>query len=255
VFEGAVLGGDGTLVLASGRQTIDSITATDVTVSGRGRTTTFSNFGTLEIAKGARFTLTGSGVIEPAGVHTLMVNGVLAVTGSLDVGGTLTGAGTVSVKSGATAEVDNAAPSSLSMSFNGAAATLALKDPSAFAATIAGFAPTDTIDLLAITATSAVLGAGDTLVITNGSTAVATLQLTGNYTGDTFTTKSDGSGGTDITVSTGGAPAPPGPVPAPLAFIAAAASFGAASGAAHATAVAHYAVWRPILSAPRAMVA
>ena len=101
---------------------------------------------------------------------------------------------------------------------------LALKDAAKFAAAIGGFAATDTIDLLGKKATSAVLGAGDTLVIKNGTKAVATLQLAGTYTGDTFNVASDGAGGTDITLSTGTAKPPPStPV---LPFIAAMAAIG-----------------------------
>lgn len=83
VFEGAVLGGGAVLALASGRGTIDALAGGDVTVSGRGRTTTYSDFGTLELTRGSRFTLTGSGVIACGGTATLIDNGRLIVTGAL----------------------------------------------------------------------------------------------------------------------------------------------------------------------------
>ena len=110
------------------------------------------------------------------------------------------------VDAGATLEFGSSAASTLGMTFNGANATLALAGPSSFAATIAGFAASDTIDLVAIKATLAVLENGDQLLITNGANTVATLQLTGTYTGYIFNTVSDGHGGTDITaMAPGGA--------------------------------------------------
>jgi hypothetical protein len=254
VFLGAVLGDGSRLNLASGTGTLDSINGGDIVVSGRGRTTTYSNFGALSIQGGARFTLTGSGVIAAGGTDVLRVNGDLDVAGSLDVAGKLLGGGTVSVSAGATAEIDNAAPGALSLAFKGAAAILALKDPSAFAATISGFAPTDSIDLLGIAATSAGLGAGDTLVITNGSAPVATLQLAGDYVGDTFSTASDGKGGTSITVTAGARsppPTAPATIPTPHALIAAAASLGAEAMVGHATANARVEALQPTLTSPR----
>ena len=101
--------------------------------------------------------------------------------------------------------MDSTAASTLALTFAGTSAVLALKDPSGFAASIAGFAPTDTIDLLKIKATSATLGPNDTLVVTNGTTAVANLKLSGTYTGDTFTTVSDGHAGQT-------SPSPPPPL-------------------------------------------
>ena len=62
--------------------------------------------------------------------------------------------------------------------------------------------------------------------------AVAALQLFGNYAGKTFTTASDGKGGTSIEVSGGGGTArPPAPLPVVHTFIAAAARIGSSDGA------------------------
>jgi hypothetical protein len=41
-------------------------------------------------------------------------------------------------------------------------------------------------------------------VIVNGTKTVASLQLSGNYAGATFTTGSDGHGGTDVMLASGG---------------------------------------------------
>jgi len=90
------------------------------------------------------------------------------------------------------------------MTFARAGATLALASASKFAATITGFAAGDVIDLLATTATSATLGAGDILTIMDRSHAVASLQLAGTYTGYTFAVASDHHGGADITTNAPG---------------------------------------------------
>jgi hypothetical protein len=70
-------------------------------------------------------------------------------------------------------------------------------------------------------------------VITNGSAAVATLQLSGAYTGDTFGVAPDGHSGSLITVSTGASDSPPAAAPRPvLPFVAAMAGMGAGAPAA-----------------------
>jgi len=133
---------------------------------------------------------------------SIVDNGTVeAGSGTLDIGLAITGSGALQVDANATLEVDAGAAASLQATFNGAGATLALSSPSAFAATINGFAATDVIDLLKIQATSATLESGDELVIMNGSNTVATLQLAGDYTGYTFNVGSDGHSGTDITAT------------------------------------------------------
>ncbi len=255
VFEGAVVGGGGGLNLASGKGRIDAISNGNITVTDVGQITIFNDFQSLTISKGAQFTLTGSGVIS-ASTESLGVNGLLSVSGKLLAHGSLFGAGTVALRAGGMAEVDQSTASTLTLAFRGATATLDLAAPSTFAATIAGFAASDAIDLLNITATSAVLGPGDTLMITNGSTAVATLQLSGNYTGDTFATASDGHGGTSITVASGGGAASPGAAPrTPHVFIAALASLGAQAGAPHLASPAYAHGAPSLLVAPRAQMA
>jgi hypothetical protein len=250
VFRGAVLGGGGTLDLASGEGMIGAVSGGNVTVSGHGRTTTFSNFGTLELAKGTGFTLSGTAVIASGGTGTLVADGALTVTGSLTVNGTLSGRGGVALSGAAFVEVDNATPSTLSITFKSAAtATLALKTPAQFAATISGFAAGETIDLVGIAADSAVVNGSDQLVIDNGTTSVATLQLTGSYAGDTFTTASDGHGGTAITVSGGAAVAPV------HGFVAAMAALSPAAGASHLPGLRLEEALRPLLVSPRAALA
>jgi hypothetical protein len=150
------------------------------------------------------------------------------------------------------------AASALTATFNGAGAVLALGKAAKFAATIAGFTTGQAIDLLKTVATGATLNGSDQLVIVNGATTIATLQLTGTYAGDTFNVASDGHHGTNITISTGAAiaqrPAAAAVAPAHQ-FIAAMAGLGVgAAGAAHTTAE----TWRgpaTMLAGPRINVA
>jgi fibronectin-binding autotransporter adhesin len=147
--------------------------------------------GTGQITVGAETQVSHRGVVEVAG-------------GALDFVSRLSGNGVVKIDAGATLEADDAVVSTLTLTFNGAAATLALARPKAFHAALVGFAAGDIIDLLAIKATGASVNADDQLVVVNGTKTVATLQLSGNYDGATFTTGSDGRGGTDVTLTSGG---------------------------------------------------
>ena len=96
-FVGAIVGALGTLDLATGSGSTTGFSYTgDVTVSGSMATTTFQDFGTLEIGALARFSLTGNGVVFAG--RTLSVAGRLSVTnlnviGSLALTGLLLGAG------------------------------------------------------------------------------------------------------------------------------------------------------------------
>ena len=168
--------------------------------------------------------ISGYGVVEAKVTDSGSID---ATGGVLEFTQAVTGVGSMDIAGGATLQADTIVDSTLTATFDGAAAVLALKTPNSFKATIAGFAPTDVIDLLARKATSAVLGTGGALLITNGAHTVATLHLTGSYTGDTFSVASDGHGGTDITV------APTAPAPAVASahpLVAAAAGFAGESG-------------------------
>jgi hypothetical protein len=87
-FNGGVTGALGTLDLADGTGSFTGLTsAGNVTVSGSMATTTFQNFGTVEIGASAHFTLTGAGTV--AAGQGMIDAGILNVT-SLDVAGSLT---------------------------------------------------------------------------------------------------------------------------------------------------------------------
>jgi hypothetical protein len=83
------------------------------------------------------------------------------------------------------------------VTFTDATGTLDLGAPSSFAGVIKGFSHGDTIDLLNTPVTSFSYS-GDTLSLFDGSAHVAALTLGGSYTTASFSTISDGHGGTDI---------------------------------------------------------
>ena len=218
-FVGSVLGGGGTLDLASGVGTVATNQAAgglNAVVTGSMAPTTFTSFGTVEAGPGATFAVSGDGVVGVG--QTLLADG-----GTLSFGNAITGVGTIAVEDGGSLLVEAAAAATLAMAFDSAGATLALATPSTFAATISGFAATDVIDLVKIKATAAVLGAGDTLAIMNGAATIATLQLAGGYAGAAFSVASDHHGGTDITVNV------PGAWPAAAAIVSATAPMSAAA--------------------------
>jgi hypothetical protein len=189
----------------------------------------------------------GTGMSSVAGV--VQDNGIIEVaTGTLSFAGKLTGTGSMKIDAGTTLQFARAVKRTLSASFNGAGGTLALDRAGAFAATIAGFAAGDTIDLIDTAATSATVNGSDQLVITNGAAAVATLQLR-TYTGGTFSTGSDGHGGTAITVS-GGAKA----IPPVHPLVAAMAAMTASACAVHAPASLPHEALRPMLAAPQVVL-
>ncbi len=95
--------------------------------------------------------------------------------------------------------VDGAIASGASANFNGANATLTLKSSSTFAATVGAFQVGDAIDLVGITANS-VKVSGNQLLVMNGSTTVATLNISAAAASSTYVTSAV-SGGTDIVVS------------------------------------------------------
>ncbi len=93
-FVGQVLGDGGTLELGTGTGTLTGLlTAGNVTVSGSMATTTFTNFGTVQVDAPASFTLAGGGVVSSG--QTFVDNGTVTTSGTLTVGGALTTAGTL----------------------------------------------------------------------------------------------------------------------------------------------------------------
>jgi hypothetical protein len=277
--------------VSAANATLNSLTVggtTGVTLTGTATQTgtvtigdTTGSAASLTIAKGATWSIGGSynilrgtatssnlsvaGTLIKSGASgtstialaTVDTGAIEAAAGTLDLTNALSGAGGLRIDSGAALEVDGTAAKSLTATFNGATATLALASPSTFAATIAGFAATDTIDLLKITATGARINAKDQLIILSGSTTVATLTLTGTYTNASLSVGSDGKGGTKITLLTAASvppPAAPVSTSSSHAMIAAMASLAATTAAAPVAAALADPV-RPMLLAARTVTA
>jgi len=139
----------------------------------------------------------------------------------------------------------------------GANDTIDLDPKAVFTGAIDGFGIGGTIDLLKTAANGASVNAQDQLVIVDGTTTVATLQLTGSYGGATFHFSADGSGGTDVTLATAGSKPPPG-VPSLAqsvqAMNAAMAALGPRAGSVVAASAPDEA-WRPTLLGPRPQLA
>ena len=199
---------------------------------------------TLEILKAGSWNISGGSIVTGGssggrivnfglmtrsggtGVSTVSAyltnNGIFeAASGTTDCTNRLYGTGSLKIDAGATLETDNIVIKTLTANFNGANAVLAIGNVKVFAATIGGFATSDTIDLLNLKATGASVNGSNQLVVVSGSTTVATLQLTGAYTGAAFNAASDGRGGTNITLAS---------APSPLAMAAAMAAMAPGAG-------------------------
>lgn len=150
--------------------------------------------GTLDIAATTSF------------AHGLTVNGTVEVQhGTLVSNYDISGSGTVLIDAGTAVQILSSQLTTASsaadatLKFAGAGASLTIGTPSTFNGTLSSFAAGDTIDLAGTTATNASLSGGD-LVITNGSSSVASIPITGVAAGTLFTVSSDGNGGSMIRV-------------------------------------------------------
>jgi hypothetical protein len=163
--------------------------------------------GRLELGGGtfATLTLTVAEAASVGGFGTIAApianSGSIAADGGLlRITGAMTGIGTASIASGATLEVDGAAGSGQTIGFTAGSGALEIGAPSSFMATIVGFAVGNEIDLLG-TPASTVSFKSNTLTVKNGGTAVASLILSGNYSGATdFEVTSDGTGGSLLAI-------------------------------------------------------
>jgi len=144
------------------------------------------------IADGAGSGITGAAGVTLNGAGTVVLSATNTYTG-----GTTLKAGTLSL------QMPGAAGSGAITFAYGAAATLVIGAGDVPANIVSGFLPGDVIDLQGIgTATSAVLGTGDILTISGGtSTVQLALDPAQNFTGESFVTASDGNGGTLVTAT------------------------------------------------------
>jgi hypothetical protein len=288
-FVGAVLGGGGTLDLASGVGTLTGLLSSggDVTVSGSMAATTFQNFGTVEVGAGAKFTdkgavtlaasqvvndagtltlggakaaVTNAGLIETTGSGVLTIAGALANTGTLAVGGgTLTVKGAVTGKGVATiggGTLDLTSSFNEAVTFTGTTGVLELAQSQGYTGSITGFSKTggtslDLADIGFVSSGEATFsGTTKSGVLTvTDGTHTAHITLNGNYTASTFIASSDGHGGT-IVVD----PRTKGAAPPIHPFIAAMAGLGA-SGSGVESGAAFRPDEAPMLLVPRSQMA
>ncbi len=173
VFVGNVIGGTGTgatttLELASA--------ASRGTITGLG--TSFVGFTAVTVDRGARWDVTGTNSL--AGGTLLTVRGTLTDAGQLALGGSASGAGSVngagivSISANAVLSVAGGFAAHRLDFLAGGHEMAAFGAPTKVSATIAGFAKTDTIDLLGFAATKLVF-AGHTLTVDGKGGSVAHL--------------------------------------------------------------------------------
>ncbi|HEX4262667.1 MAG TPA: hypothetical protein VHY76_16330 [Acetobacteraceae bacterium] len=149
----------------------------------------------LTLGTGGRISGTGEIASAVGGAGSIAASG-----GRLAIAGAVTGAEALQVAAGSTLALAGAVSAASSIGFEGPAATLLLSQPGAVAATIAGFAPGETIDLpgIAPSGTTASLQ-GSALVIGEGNGGALSLALAAGTSG-TANAASDGAGGTRITL-------------------------------------------------------
>jgi autotransporter-associated beta strand protein/probable HAF family extracellular repeat protein len=137
--------------------------------------------------------ITGAGRVIKAGAGTAILSGT-----SDYAGGTTIGAGTLELASGASA-------GSGQIGFAGTRCTLRIDATSMPANVISGFAPTDTIDLRAVSFDSggtAQLQFGNVLqIVENGNIYDLQLDPSANYSATAFSLQNDGFGDTKLVVS------------------------------------------------------
>ena len=198
VFNGQVLGGNGTLELASG--------ATSGSITGL-NTGPFNNFGALVVDSGATWTLSGSNTIA-----SVTDNGTLVVTGSLPAANYQIGA----PGGGGTLEVASATGTASPINFAGNS-TLVVDNAAAFGTNVGtssytgplleNFAAGDTIDIKNVSSSGASVTYSSTtglLQIANGSQS-ASLDFQNSTLGSgNFTLAPDAGGsGLYLTLSSG----------------------------------------------------
>jgi len=198
VFNGQVLGGDGTLELASGAAS-GSITGLN--------TGSFNNFGALVVDSGATWTLSGINTIA-----SVTDNGKLVVTGSLPAANYQIGA----AGGGGTLEVASAPGTQSPISFAGNS-TLVIDNAAAFGTNVGtssytgplleNFGAGETVDIKNVASSGASLtynSATGLLQIVNGSQSASLDFQTSTLGSGNFTLAPDAGGtGLDLTLSSG----------------------------------------------------
>ncbi len=161
----------------------------------------FSNTGTVAVSRG---TLEFAGTLDNDGV--IAIGGAGANAGLLVAGQVGAGTGSILIGSGATVVLDSEITTG-GISFTGTQGLLELAQLGSATAPISGFASGDTIDLGGIAATGVSYANGQ-LVVTNGATTVASLNVPGIANPAQLALVADGNGGTEIVLGSVGDPPP-----------------------------------------------
>jgi len=151
--------------------------------------TEFTGFSTLAERPGAAWTL---------GASTLAGNAEVIVRqdARLTFTGGLSGGGLVRLDAGATLTADAGLGAATLRFADGGHETLVLDSTKPVAATLSGFASSDVIDLASVVTSLTYLH--NTLTLLDGSSKVLALVLSGSYTAEDFSLKTDHHGGTDV---------------------------------------------------------
>jgi hypothetical protein len=172
-----------------------AISNSGVITLGGGTITATATGASLTDASGSR--LVGSGTVTATSFAN---SGVIEASGgTLTISNALTGSGALQIDASADLVVGGAVASGASAIFNGANATLTLKAPSTFSATLGALGAGDAIDLVGVTANSATVSGGKLVVAENGTT-VATFALNSAAAALAYSTSAV-SGGTDIVLA------------------------------------------------------
>ncbi|MGB9645433.1 MAG: hypothetical protein WCB44_09980, partial [Stellaceae bacterium] len=149
------------------------------------------------LALNGNTTVNGSTLIQAA----VADNGTIAVNaGTLDLSGAVSGNGTIDINNSAGLEFGQASATTQNVVFTSANGVLKLDQPTVFQSPISGFQTGDTIDFAGLGATAALYSGGD-LTLFNGTTPLVQLTVSTPYSRNFFSVSSDGSGGTNVTVS------------------------------------------------------
>ena len=197
VFVGRVIGGSGTLELASGTGSIGGV--------GTG---SFNNFQVLAVDTGANWTLNGANILD---------NGTISIAGSLNVSTAIdaSSTGLFQLGSGAALEVAAATGTATQINFLDSTSELIIDNTASFGTNVgtASYAGTqlqhfvsgDKIDLKNFSSAGVTLNynaSTGVLQVSNGASQVASLDFqTSSLGGATFPATSDGATGTFITTA------------------------------------------------------
>ncbi|MCX7384160.1 MAG: choice-of-anchor D domain-containing protein, partial [Alphaproteobacteria bacterium] len=188
---GAV-GAPGTLTNAAGA--VINFTGNN---GGLGGTAAVSNAGTIAKTGG-----TGISTIDVSVTNMGLID---AAVGTLKLNAAVSGIGTIRVDAGATLEIAGAASSigaAQTIALNGAGATLKLDQDITFTNPLAGFGAGNRIDLVGMSVAGTAIN-GATLTVKPTVGPALKYVSTASLAGDIVTLKSDGSGGTMVTLYRG----------------------------------------------------